>query len=76
MFNAMKLTSPPPVVVDLAGLLRLGITYSNGYLRQLEEAGKFPERRYLSKNWPVWVLAEVEAWLAARVGASRGGGDR
>lgn len=63
-------------IVDIHGLRQMGIRYSSGYLLQLEKKGLFSKRRYLSRNRPVWILAEVQAWLAARVGPTRGGGDQ
>jgi hypothetical protein len=64
--------TPPPVVIDIQGLRRSGVpSYCNGYLLQLEKKGLFPRRHYLSRNKPVWILAEVEEWLAARVGGAR-----
>jgi predicted DNA-binding transcriptional regulator AlpA len=59
--------TPTPVVIDIQGLRRLGITWCNGYILQREKRGEFPHRHYLSRNKPVWILAEVEAWLAARI---------
>jgi prophage regulatory protein len=32
----------------------------------MEQRGEFPKRFYLTPHCPVWDLAEVNAWLAAR----------
>ena len=60
-----------PEYVDIHGLRRLGITWSNGYMLQQEKKGLFVRRLYLSPNKPVWPLKEILAWIKARV--ARGG---
>lgn len=57
-----------PTIIDKNGLKALGVPYCVGYLRQLEQQGRFPRRRYLSPVKPVWLRDEVESWLAKRVG--------
>ena len=54
-------------IIDKEGLRRLGITYHLSYLLTLEKKNRFPRRKYLSPVRPVWLLSEVEQWIAEKV---------
>jgi predicted DNA-binding transcriptional regulator AlpA len=45
---------------------RLGIPWSGPYIRELEEAGKFPRRVHLGLNTICWVASEVRSWQEER----------
>jgi hypothetical protein len=42
-----------PAITDKQGLRERGISYSLGYLLQLEKQNRFPRRLYLSRVKPV-----------------------
>jgi len=44
-----------------------GIPYSGAHIARLEAAGRFPKRIRLGQNRVVWLLAEIEEWLDARI---------
>lgn len=46
-----------------------GIPYSGQHIARLEAAGRFPKRIRLGQNRVVWLLAEIEEWLNARIAA-------
>lgn len=53
----------------LADELQQLVPYSRNHIRRLEAKGQFPRRVRLGANRVVWLRAEVEQWLAARVEA-------
>lgn len=50
---------------ELTGL----VPFSPNHLRRLEAQGDFPRRIRIGANRIAWLRAEVEQWLADRVGA-------
>jgi len=50
-----------------------GVNYSQKHLRHLEAKGLFPRRIQLGPNSVAWIADEIEAWIRARIRASRGG---
>jgi predicted DNA-binding transcriptional regulator AlpA len=54
-------------VIDAAGLAQIGIKYSRSQRDRLEAAGKFPRRVRLGCRKAVYVVAEIQNWLAARI---------
>lgn len=46
-----------------------GKLYSPFHQRRLEAAGKFPKRKYLTPQRPVWDVEELDRWMADRVAA-------
>jgi prophage regulatory protein len=44
-----------------------GIPYSPQHIARLEAAGSFPKRIRLGQNRVVWLVSEIEEWLAARI---------
>ena len=57
-----------PIVVDRAGLAKLGINLSNQWLLDLEAAGKFPKRLSIGGRRVCWLLSEVRAFIEQRAG--------
>jgi predicted DNA-binding transcriptional regulator AlpA len=55
-----------PFVVDMAGLQKLGITYTNQHLIRLEQKDRFPRRLSLGNRRVVWMFSELKDWIAAR----------
>ncbi len=56
----------PKQLIDKKELTRL-VKYSPQHIARLEKAGKFPKRLQLGQNRVAWMLAEVEAWIEARL---------
>ena len=54
-------------------LRELGINYTQKHLRDLESQARFPRRIQLGPNSVAWVADEIEAWIRARIRASRVG---
>ena len=54
-----------PAVCERTGLSRTQVY-------RLEAAGKFPRRVKLALSTSAWVDAEIQAWAAERIAASRG----
>ncbi|AXK40861.1 helix-turn-helix transcriptional regulator [Crenobacter cavernae] len=50
--------------------LRKMVPMSDSTIYRLEQRGDFPKRFALTSRCVVWDLAEVEAWIEARKGAS------
>jgi prophage regulatory protein len=48
-----------------------GIDYTPKHLRFLEAQGRFPRRIQLGPNSVGWIDDEIEAWIIARIRASR-----
>lgn len=48
---------------DLSGY---GITFGVARLNQLERKGAFPRRRRIGRK-PVWIRAEIDAWIASKL---------
>lgn len=46
-----------------------GLCWSRMHLNRLEKAGKFPKRIQLGTGTVVWLEAEIDAWLEARIAA-------
>ncbi len=44
------------------------VPYSEAHIWRLERDGKFPRRARLGANRVVWVEAEIEDWLHAKIG--------
>jgi prophage regulatory protein len=44
------------------------VRYSREWVRQREQAGRFPKRVYLSKRCAVWSNAEIRNWLVDPIG--------
>lgn len=62
---------PSPRVVDRHELRkRFGISYSRRYLYVLEQRGQFPKHFRLSPHRPVWLEADILAWLGKRIADS------
>ena len=59
-------------ILRLPKLRERGIDYTMKHLRELEAAGRFPRRIQLGPNSVGWVDDEIEAWVRARIRASRG----
>lgn len=57
----------PSSLIRSTELARL-IPYSGNHIRRLEAAGQFPKRVRIGANRVGWVRAEVEQWLADRIG--------
>jgi len=53
--------------------LRRIVPLADTTIYEMEQRGEFPLRFQLTPRCVVWDLAEVEAWLAERRQASRGG---
>lgn len=58
-------------IIDYADLSAKGINASRVTLWRWEKAGKFPKRVRISHLKVVWVEAEVDAYIAARIAARR-----
>jgi len=58
-------TRIPPLV--RSSELAVIVPYSMTHIRRLEYAGSFPKRVRVGANRVGWVLAEVEAWVDARL---------
>jgi prophage regulatory protein len=43
------------------------VPYSMNHIRRLELAGAFPKRVRIGANRVGWVLAEIQAWIDARL---------
>jgi predicted DNA-binding transcriptional regulator AlpA len=43
-----------------------GIHWSNKHLLQMEKAGRFPQRMYLSEKTVAWIADEIDAFQAAK----------
>ncbi|WP_254276860.1 AlpA family transcriptional regulator [Halomonas sp. 3H] len=70
---ARATTTPPPVLIRRPEVLRrCGI--SNTTLHRLIHAGEFPRPIQLGWRCVAWIEAEVDAWIEARIVASRGQG--
>ena len=46
--------------------LRALIPYSQQHISRLERVGQFPQRVKLGANRVVWLVSEVEAWIAQK----------
>jgi predicted DNA-binding transcriptional regulator AlpA len=44
-----------------------GIHWSNKHLLEMERAGRFPRRMYLSEKTVAWIAEEIDAFQAAAV---------
>jgi predicted DNA-binding transcriptional regulator AlpA len=58
-------------VLSYKDLQSLGIDYSKQHLRDLERAGRFPKRHYLSPRRYGWKEFEIREWLQRRWEESR-----
>ena len=60
----------PPMLCRLItkSELRQIVPYTGQHILRLEKNGKFPRRIRVGANRVAWLLTEVEAWVAARVG--------
>ena len=47
----------------------LGVRFTNVWLRQLEDQGKFPRRMKISTQTNAWSSREIQAWLEAHKAA-------
>ena len=47
------------------------IPFTRQHVLRLEKAGKFPKPIKLSDNCTAWNAADVEAWAAERIAASK-----
>jgi predicted DNA-binding transcriptional regulator AlpA len=45
-----------------------GIRFSRRHLKRLEDENKFPKRVVLGENSIGWPVAEIDEWLAAKLG--------
>lgn len=51
--------------------LRELVPLADTTIYEMEQRGDFPRRFYLTPRCPVWDLAEINAWMAARRAADR-----
>lgn len=56
-----------PALLSVDDLKKLGITFTNVYLLQLEARGKFPRRIAITTRSTKWCCEEVLNWAADRV---------
>jgi predicted DNA-binding transcriptional regulator AlpA len=63
--NAVDYADARPLVVDA---IRLGymLSMSVTTIRRMHAAGELPAPVWLTRNRAVWVVSEIEAWLATR----------
>jgi predicted DNA-binding transcriptional regulator AlpA len=57
-----------PEFMKLADLKAAGIEFSSVHLKRMEERNEFPKRIQLSPNKPRWLKAEVEKFIADKIG--------
>jgi predicted DNA-binding transcriptional regulator AlpA len=59
-----------PQFLKYADLEKVGITYSEAYIRQLEAQGNFPRRIRGIGTGPAWAEADIKQYLENKIAAS------
>jgi prophage regulatory protein len=67
----MENATPHPAQFFRLPHLKAKLSISGSHIWALVKAGKFPKPIKLSENCTAWNAAEVEAWAAERIAASK-----
>jgi prophage regulatory protein len=70
--NTHRLVVGSPTRLITQRELRGIIPFTPQHILRLEKKGRFPRRVRLGENRVVWLLSEIEAWIAERMAARDG----